>query len=43
MSQFRDEIMQLVYKWYPDCKIIEIKVDKTYRTLPATMDVRVIE
>jgi hypothetical protein len=43
MSQFRDEVIQLIMKWHPDCKFIEIKVDKTLKTLPATVDLRVVE
>lgn len=43
MSQFRDEVIALIMKWYPDCKFIEIKVDKSYKTLPATIEVRVVE
>jgi hypothetical protein len=43
MSEFKNELMEMVNKYYPDCKYTEIKVDKSYMTQPASMDIRVME
>jgi len=43
MSEFKKEILELIYKYYPDYEYIEIKVQKPMATFAPKIDVRVIE
>jgi len=43
MSEFKQELIKLVLKYYPDYEYIEIKISKPPATFPAKVDLRLIE
>lgn len=43
MSEFKKELLEIVNKHYLDCQYIEIKVDKSFMTMPPTVEIRVME
>jgi hypothetical protein len=43
MSDFKKELVALIYKYHPDFEYIEIKIQKPMATFPTTIDVRVME
>ncbi|MFA5380283.1 MAG: hypothetical protein WC455_31265 [Dehalococcoidia bacterium] len=43
MSEFKKEILELIYKYYPDYEYVEIKVMKPMATFPPKIEVRVME